>query len=45
MSIAENAIAQMPIAGEAAPAQYSSKTPPKRTITPTADAVQQPEAR
>lgn len=45
MSIAANAIGQMPIAADPRPAQNSSKTPPNRTITPKPDVVQQPEAR
>lgn len=45
MSVGANAIAQLPIAADAAPPDVSKKPPPKRTITPQADAVQQPEAR
>jgi hypothetical protein len=44
MSVGASAIAQLPIGADDAPAA-SGKTPPKRTISAQADAVQQPEAR
>jgi hypothetical protein len=45
MSIAASAIGEMPICADSAPAASRKKPPPKRTVTATADAVQQPEAR
>lgn len=45
MSLAANAVAEMPLAGDKEPASKDSKTPTSRTVTANADAVQQPEAR
>jgi hypothetical protein len=35
----------MPIGADPLPTDSSSRTPPRRTTTATADVVQQPEAR
>ena len=44
MSIAANPIARMPIGADPTDSP-AKKTPPKRTVTPSADAVLRPEPR
>ena len=45
MSLAANAVAELPLAADSVPAANRGKPPANRTVTPNADAVQQPEAR
>jgi hypothetical protein len=44
MSIGASALAALPIAADP-PVAPASKTPPGRTVTPSADPVEQPQAR
>jgi hypothetical protein len=45
MSMAESAVAEMPIGADPSPATSTRKPPPNRRATAKADAVQQPEPR
>lgn len=45
MSMGANAISEMAVAADGKPARYAGRAPANRTVTPMADAVQQPEAR
>jgi hypothetical protein len=45
MSLAANAIAEVPLGGDRRPALYAGRAPAARTITAKPDAVLQPEAR
>jgi hypothetical protein len=45
MSLGTTAISESPVAAETATTSSKNKTPPGRTTTATADAVQQPQPR
>lgn len=45
MSIAANALSELPIGADTPPASSSKKAPPRRRVNAKLDVIQQPEAR